>query len=302
VVDTTHDELFEPAEPWEVPGNEEDLRRYTARRLGAYVQRPRDASELPAGALADLEAVLGPLELGDVVLLPRTPRPTGVGELRWVVTPTSVLGVGERAVALWVDEPAARVVARLPFDEVAAVIDRTILLLGRLEIVGRTTSIVLRYNTVGREVVREALGELRRSFWPPTGLPSEPTGVRRETLPFKWRTLLGSADILVSGPERLIVAAGALTDPRAWSRNGVAALSATELLIATEPTGDSRRANYGVDLVMVPRSRLHGLTASGAALRVSVTVDGSPVELWIGAEATLAEAADSVLGPLIGAG
>jgi len=294
---TEDDTPYDPAEPWEGPGNEEDLRAYTARRLGSYAHRPRSPQDVPVGALEALRAALGKLGGEDLVILPRTPRITGAGESMWVVTPTSVLAVGDSAIALWVDAPAPGIVAMLPFDEVAAIVDRTILLLGRLEIIGPDRSIVVRYNTVGRELMRRAIVEVRRSFWPPA-LPPAATGVRPEQLPHKWMALLRSSDMLPAGPDGLLAAAGALGDPR-QVHNGIAALSSTELLLATEPATADGPGHYGVDLVVLPRPRLAGLEVDDASVVAAVTVGGRPVRVPIAVSPSLAEAVRTTLVPAL---
>ena len=91
---TVDDTPYDAAEPWEGPGDEDDLRAYTARRLGSYAHRPRSPQDVPVGALEALRAALGKLGGNDLVILPRTPRVTGAGERMWAVTPTSVLGRG----------------------------------------------------------------------------------------------------------------------------------------------------------------------------------------------------------------
>lgn len=292
-------EADDPAEPWEGPGNEEDLRAYTARRLASYAHRPRSPQDVPPGALEALTSVLGHLAGEDLVILPRTPRVVG-GRNTWVVTPASALGVGDRAMALWVDGPGAGVVAVIAFDEIAAIVDRTILLLGRLEVIGAGRSIVVRYNTVGRHLVRNALAEARRAFWPP-GLPPAATGLRPEHLPHKWMALLHSSDILPHGPDGLLIAAGALDDARV-PRIGVAALSSTELLIATEPMTVGESGHYGVDLVVLPRPRLTGLSTTRSTVIATVDVAGRPVQVPIEVSLSLAAAVETTLVPAVSTG
>jgi hypothetical protein len=297
---TEDDAAIDPPEPWEGRGNEADLHAYTARRLAAYAHRPRSPRDVPVGALEALTAAIGHLDGDDLIVIPRTPRPVGTGPNLWVVTPTSVLAVGERALALWVDVPGPGIVAVIPFDEIAAMVDRTILLLGRLEITGSGGTIVIRYNTVGRELMRTALVEVRRSFWPPS-LPADPAGVRPEQLPHKWMALLRSPDMLPNGDDRLLAAAGALDDPRQL-HDGIAALSATELLIATEPASADGPGHYGVDLVVVPRPRLIRLETTPSTVVATVTVHGTPIMLPIEVSPSLAAAVQAILVPAVAAG
>ena len=62
--------------------------------------------------------------------------------------------------------------AVLPLAGVVAVLDRSVLLHGRLELVGPEPSIIVRYNTVGRPELRELLLPVRTSSQPvATALP-----------------------------------------------------------------------------------------------------------------------------------
>ncbi|MHB8959876.1 MAG: hypothetical protein ACYDAN_09645, partial [Candidatus Limnocylindrales bacterium] len=142
VVDLLRDTVSEPAEPWEAPADDRDVEAH--RRLGraGYADIPQSLASpgVPDGAVAELAASVGDLVPGRVITIPRTPRNAGRGG--WVVTPASVVGLGADAVALWVDGAGQRVVARMPYEEVAAVSDLTVLLYGRVEIVGPEGSIV----------------------------------------------------------------------------------------------------------------------------------------------------------------
>ena len=68
-----------------------------------------------------------------------------------MLAPTEVVAIGRDRIAIWIDDPAgARILAVIPFTDIVAVLDRSILLYGRLEMVGPEASIVVRYNTVGQ--------------------------------------------------------------------------------------------------------------------------------------------------------
>lgn len=300
VVDATRRSVPDAPEPWEIPGGEADFREFTARRLGAFPARPRSAEDVPPGAREGLEAVTGPLDLGDMVVVPRSPRLVGLGDRAWAVSPTSVLAVGDRAVALWVDTRGGpRVVSSIPLGEVAGCVDRTVLLAGRLEIAGPSGSIVLRYNTVGRGEVRALLLEVRRAFWPPAPPAGPGIGFRPEQLPHKWMALARSSDAQPGDPETNVIVAGQLGGRPTRLPRGIAILNATELLVATEPSPEDGASTYGVDLVAVPRSRLAGLEGAARGLRMLVDAGPSRVEIRVPAEPALTNAVTGTLAPLI---
>jgi hypothetical protein len=288
----------DPADAWELGGDEAELLDYGRRRMAAFPRRPHDWDDLPEAATVALRAALGPFELDDALLVPRTPRPTGTSRLAWVVTPTAVLAAGAEAVGYWVDSPdGGAVVGRLPFGDIAALVDRTVLLYGRLEIVGVSRSIVLRYNTVSRQFVRDLVLEVRRSFWP--GVETADAGPGPHDVPLKWTNVLLSADMLPHGPQPRVVVARVVDSRQPPRHQGLAVLTPNELQLAIEPAGNLELGIYGVDLVVVPRTRILGLISAPLGLRVRVAVPDGEVELRVPAHADLASAAAAVLGPLV---
>ncbi len=288
VLDLHQNELSDPEERWETPGVEADLRTYASLRRAAYPLLPaKFEGNLPDRAVADLEEAVGTLRPGDVVMVPRTPRPIPGGD--WAVTPTSVLGIGADAVALWVDEPAACVVTSIPFRDVAAVLDLTVLLYGRLEIVGPQRSIVLRYNTVGRDEMRAMTLAVRRGFAAIAGTQVA-GGPAPEDLPHKWMAVLKSREAQPRGREPRLVIAGNTQEREETVRNGVATLTTSELLIAVEPEVPGGVGMYGVDLVAVPRTRLASAEPGDRELIVDVAMAGGTVRLRVPAHPALASA------------
>jgi hypothetical protein len=234
-------------------------------------------------------------------VIPRAIRHTGIDRQGSVVTPVQVVAVGESSLAVWMDDGTGpRIRALVPFPEVAAILDRNILLLGRLEIVSGGEPVVVHFNTVGRPELRWLLLGLRRSFSPvAAGLPG---GVGRDPaeLPHKWMALLASTEVQPLGRELLVAAAGDLADPKPRLHNGVAVLTSRELLVATDPTPDLTLPQYGIDLLAVPRSRVTSIGGGGRMLRVGVAAPDGPVELRVEADPSLVHAATTILGPLIG--
>jgi hypothetical protein len=302
LVDLQHDTLSEPAEPWEPLATKRDLDACSTLGRVAYAEIPRDLgdTELPTSAVAELEASVGALQPGRVILLPRTPRVTGRRE--WAMTPACVLGIGEDAVALWADRAGDRIVARIPYGEIAGVADLTVLLFGRLEIVGPATSIVMRYNMVGRPEIREALRAIRERFEPAPPLPGAPSGPSPGELPHKWMALLRSGDLRnVDGTDR-ITAAGTLVASKPLPRIGVAVASPREVMVATEPATPGV-GGYGVDLVTMPTSSIRGLGPAGhGRLEARLASAETEVVLRLPAHPSLVHAVAATITPAVAAG
>ncbi len=294
----------DPAEPWELPASPDELTELSTRRFERLPHRPANPDEVPRGALDDLRPVLGDLTLEQLFVIPRSTRVVGAtAGARWVVTPTEVLAVGAGRLAVWIDDAnGPRIRASMPFEDVIAISDRTILLYGRLELVGRETSVVVRYNTVGRLEVRSLLQPLRAAARPMgTSLPAS-TGAGPDSLPHKWMALARSQDVQPSGSGPIVVAPGTLDSPKPILHSGIGVLTDRELVVATDPTPDVRMAQYGFDLLVVARSRLLGVHGDDAELRVVADATPGRVEINLGAHPSVVAAVTSVLGPLSGAG
>ena len=113
--------------------------------------------------------------------------------------------------------------------------------------------------------------------------------------------LLHSSEVRTRGREPMLVAAGDLGDPKPQLHNGVAVLTSAELIIATDPTPDLQTAQYGVDLLAVPRSLVVALGGGGATLAVTVRSAPRPVEVQIDAHPSLVADALRVLAPFVAA-
>jgi hypothetical protein len=188
----------------------------------------------------------------------------------------------------------------IPFTDIVAVLDRSILLYGRLEIIGPEASIVVRYNTVGQPELRGLLLPLRRSFEPVATPVPETSGRDPGSLPHKWMAVLHSSDVRIRDREPMLVAAGDLDNPMPQLHNGVAVLTPAELVIATDPTPDAQAAHYGVDLLIVPRALVTGLAGTGSGLEIAVGTTPHPVRVRIDAHPSLVADAVRMLGPLTG--
>ena len=293
----------DPAEPWELPAGEEDLRELATRRFERLPHRPATLAEVPTGAIEDLRDVVGEVGLEQLFVIPRSSRTIGAERGQWVLTPAEVVAVGADTLAVWIDDadgPHLR--ATLPFADVVAMLDRSVLLYGRLEIIGPESSIVVRYNTVGQPELRSMLRRLRRAT-APVG-PALPEGIGHDPgdLPHKWMALLRSGDVLPRGMDRLIVAAGDVWNPKPHLHDGVAVLSSAELVVATDPTPDAGMAHHGVDLLAVARRHVRSIGGSGDTFTVAMETARGPVEISMAAHPSLVAEATAMLGPLIGGG
>lgn len=300
VVDTTHHAEVDPPGPWERPATSEEIQGRDARHFERLPHRPASLSAVPDGALDALRGAVGEVGLTQIFVIPATVRGVGTSRDAWVATRTEVLAVGTDTIAVWIDDPdGPGVRATLPFTSVAAILDRDILLYGRLEIVGPGESIVVRYNTVGRPELRDLLRAVRRSS-PDVDAPlAVHAGVDPSDLPHKWMGVARSPDLRPQGNEPLLIAAGDLHGSAPRLYNGLAALSPHELLIAIDPTPDLMYPQYGVDIVAVPRARATSMTGSGSELRIGVAADDRAVEIRISADPSLVSAAMATIAPAL---
>lgn len=294
-------ETLDPAESWELPATLADLEELSTKRFERLPHRPASLAEIPPGAVAALGPVVGEMPMEHVFVIPRAARSVGAGRADWVLAPTEVVAIGRDRIAIWIDDPAgARVRAVIPFADIVAVLDRSILLYGRLEIIGPGASIVVRYNTVGQPELRGLLLPLRRSFEPVATPVPEASGRDPGSMPHKWMAVLHSSDVRIRGREPMLVAAGDLDNPMPQLHNGVAVLTPAELVIATDPTPDAQAAQYGVDLLIVPRALVTGLAGTGSGLEIAVGATANPVHVRIDAHPSLVADAVRMLGPLTG--
>lgn len=299
VATITGREELDPSEPWETPATESDIKELSTRRFERLPHRPMNIREVPAGALEALRPVVGDVGLHQLFVIPRVARVAGTDQAGWVLSPTEVLAVGAERLAVWLNDPAGpRIRANLPISEVVALLDRTVLLHGRLELIGRDASIVVRYNTVGRAEVRALLQPIRAMATPTAAALPSGSGRDPASLPHKWMALIHSTEV-GQQDAAMVVAAGDLANPEPLLHNGVAVLTERELVVATDPTPDVKMAQYGFDLAVVPRSRLLGLHGHGSSLVITADAVPGRVELRITAHESLVADTVKVLKPLV---
>jgi hypothetical protein len=95
--------------------------------------------------------------------MPSTAWAYGQLRPRCLYTPLSVVGVGERAVALWVQAlPVPGIRAVVSFSEISSVVRQTIGTRGRLLVTGCTSRLPVRYETAGGSLIGALTRQLRR--------------------------------------------------------------------------------------------------------------------------------------------
>ena len=163
-----------PAEEWEQAFGA-DLRPHlvpAGRPSGA--RQPIDVTLLPVGAHAALAGSIGRHGLEDLLIVPSAARPYGRLRRRCLYTPMCVLGMGERAVALWVQAlPAPGIRALIPLSEIAAIARQTSGTRGQLLVAGRAARLPVRYDAVGDVAVDAFVRRLRgRAAGDPAPVPA----------------------------------------------------------------------------------------------------------------------------------
>lgn len=288
LLDLRRGSTADPAEPWEIP-----LRGFDPAWRQGHPSRPSSRAELPPAALDALEGACGPLSLERLLLLPRTTRL--VRARRCVLTPTEVLAFGDATVALWIDDGAQGRVLAVAVDEIAAIVDRRVLLYGRLALITAERRLVVRYNTVARPWLHDSLRALRATIARRSESTEslvrwfDPRGQRTTAtdLPYKWRFILRSETVRADPDAPASVAIGDVARAGAGRRHdptGVALLTPDELVIAVEPESELRWASYGVDLVTVARHRLAGLAWDGRVLQVCLAAAADAAAAGVGGD------------------
>ena len=150
---------------------------------------PLDVNDLPAGAHAALVDGIGRHGLEDLVIVPPAERTYGWQRRRCIYAPPCVLGLGERAVALWVQalpEPGIRVL--VPLSEIAAIGQQANGTRRQLLVTSRTGRLPVRYNAASDTVMDAWTRRLRRrTAGEPAPVPPGYPGIRDVT-PGRQRT------------------------------------------------------------------------------------------------------------------
>jgi hypothetical protein len=168
------------------------------------MRRPPDVNELPAGAQAALADGIGRHGLEDLLIVPPAERTYGWQRRRCIYAPPCVLGLGERAVALWVQAlPAPGIRVLVPLNEIAAIAQQASGTRRRLLVTGRTGRLPVRYDAANdlfmdawtRRLRRRAAGE-------PAPVPADYPGIRddrRRTFEPATLGLDSDDDVVIAG-------------------------------------------------------------------------------------------------------
>jgi hypothetical protein len=133
-------------------------------------------NELPAGAQATLADGIGRHGLEDLLIVPPAERTYGWQRRRWIYAPLCVLGLGERAVALWAQAlPAPGLRVLVPLNEIAAIAQQANGTRRRLLITGRASRLPIRYDAVSDILMNDWTHRLRED----AGIPENSTPRRR---------------------------------------------------------------------------------------------------------------------------
>ena len=127
------------------------------------IRRPAGADQLPPGAVAALSAAIGRYSPQDLLTVPGAARSCGWLRHRFVYTPPCVLGLGDRAVALWVQglpEPGIR--AQVPLGEIAAIALHVHGTRRHLLVTGSAGRLPVRYDVADDPVMDTLIIRLRR--------------------------------------------------------------------------------------------------------------------------------------------
>jgi len=152
------------------------------------MRRPRDVNELPAGAHAALADRIGRHGLEDLLIVPSAERTYGWQRRRCIYAPPCVLGLGERAVALWVQAlPAPGIRVLVPLSEIAAIARQANGTRRQLLVTSRTGRLPVRYklasNTFMDAWTRRLLAVTPRELLILRSVPSaNPPGRRADSL------------------------------------------------------------------------------------------------------------------------
>lgn len=258
--------------------------------------RPRSWDEVPIAARPALADVSPGLAADRLFVVPPGLMPRRAFWQPRRRTPAMVLAFAEDAVVLWSEDEGGATLETLPIGDVLAVDDRTVLLYGRLRVIGRRGSIVVQYNAAARDDLRDNVLWLRRRIageqmpaadafvWRSSrGASPSPVG-----LPYKWSYMLAHSPNLRLDPgEPAAVAAGDVFEigdvPRRGrtkaAPSGLALLGSRELVIAAEPAEHLEIDRYGVDLIAVPRRFVRHLSWEDGVLRIELCGgDGAPAD------------------------
>ena len=220
---------------------------------------PPDVNWLPAGAQVALADCIGRHSLEDLLIVPSAGRTYGWQRRRCIYTLLSVLGVGERAVALWAQAmPAPGIRVLVPLSEIATIAQQARGTRRQLLVTSRAGRLPVRYDAASDILMDAWTHRLRRrTAGEPARVPADYPGIpddRRPTFTPATLRLDSDDDIVIAG--------------RPGRRACLLAVTPRELVIlrsAPSANPPGRRA----DSLYVPRRAIEeaGIRSSSLVLR-----------------------------------
>jgi hypothetical protein len=279
----------EPAvEEWEHAIASDLASHLTLASPVARPHQPLSVIDLPAGARAALTEAIGWHGLDDLLVVPAAARPFGRLHRRCVYTPPCVLGVGERAVGLWVQAlPVPGVRAIVLLGELAAVELRADGTGSRLTLRSHPRQLSVRYNRKADPLVGGLLRLRRRAAGEPFPVPGAPPG--NTYIPPRWQAVLGAPVLGLRAGDGVAAVFGHARRPGGMEY--LIALTARELVVIRAAWKRNPPHFDRPDSVQVPRRNIRKasirsgcllLRSAGVDLRVELGASLTPAAaLWL---------------------
>ena len=243
----------DPAEKWEIRFTEAEGGSFFRTERASHPYTPRRPEDIPAGAGNALEKACGIRALDQIFIIPWAVRSPGWPAPK-VISPNSVLGLGDHAVGLWTEKPDPGVKVVIALERVSAIEDVAILLYGRLSFVPFGDRLTIRYNTVARREMEPALLALRKRLaGSAQPLPSaEPDAVEP---PFKWKVVLKEPLVRLEESSPVVYSFTSVRGRlREAAHRQLLAMNPHELVYLCDPMDSTEP--YGVDSFIIPRTRI----------------------------------------------
>src|SRR5579884_4126328 len=240
---------------------------------------PRGRGDVPRAALETLCHRCGLTEPQQLLVVPTSSRP--LSPRRCAVTPTHVLGLGDRAVGLWVSTAVPQLVGLLPLPEIGAIRDRRIRSYGRLSVHSAVAAVNLRYDLAARDPLTAALRGLRRRLSGPDRPLPAGVEVSPERLPVGWPDIRRWPILDLEDQDGTTGSSVDLLPARhRGSRRALAIVTPFELVLVLDvaPAG----SEPGLEAVYLARARIGSIAADRE--RVAIESEGVVVELTVGEE------------------
>jgi hypothetical protein len=226
-------------------------------RITAHPYVPLRWEEVPAGAAPALQEACSAWRLDQLFVIPGGARFVGGPRALCVETPTQVVGLADRGVALWADtKPAPGAPIAIGLDELAAIDRRQILLFTRLTFLAHKRRLAVHFDALAGHELDPALAAVRAAASGyPLAVPDEPA----PSMPSAWAHVAYSLAVRLRPRDPALLRFSELEG--AHSVGGtLLALTPGELVIVREPDQDNLgdAPVCGHDLLHVMRRSVEG--------------------------------------------